>query len=209
MFQWKFTGSLPSGEIFNYGFYVRMDGETENLNDATTAADSFQGTLLNVTTGFPALYGTGVHWNAPTVTQLSDADGKTVIARKFGTSTGSGSTGSGSNLPPEVAVAVTMRTARAGKSFTGRFYLPAPLVAQCGPDGSLSSAALTAYNTALENAVLNFTSTAGKVFPIVYSAKLNTQTDCTRWDMGSIFDSQRRRRNRLVETRRNIPLPTP
>jgi len=55
-----------------------------------------------------------------------------------------GGTGTGDMLPASVASAVTLRTAKAGKSFTGRVYISGFIEAENDANGSTSSAAASA-----------------------------------------------------------------
>jgi hypothetical protein len=45
--------------------------------------------------------------------------------------------------------------------------------------------------------------------PVLYHRDLLTTTTIVTVDVGNVFDAQRRRRNKLVETRQSRPVPTP
>lgn len=65
----------------------------------------------------------------------------------IGAGTAVAGTGTGKKLPPQVSACITLRTARAGKSFRGRFYTPGFSDVALAADGSIVSAASTAAAT--------------------------------------------------------------
>lgn len=84
---------------------------------------------------------------------------------------------------------------RAGR---GRFYLP-PLAVSTVADGRLSSTAQGTVSSAVEAFL---TSLGGaSLTPVVRGRSTHTSTPITRYDVGDVFDTQRRRRDKLIETR--------
>jgi len=103
-------------------------------------------------------------------------------------------TGAGNPLPNELAAAVTLRTALAGKSFRGRAYFSGAIVAESDGSGRI----VAAFNTALRTFMGNVQTDMGAqgITLAVLSRKLLAgnpvtaiQTRDTQWD------SQRRRQS--------------
>lgn len=195
-------GSLPSGESFQYAFYVcRDDALAISAGEMVTIADAWQNALKSGGTPLPPLYGPQTIWSALVGDTIDVATGK-VVDRSFGTVAMAG-TGSGSAacLPPGVAVAVTLRTILPGPTGRGRFFLPPPLAASASATGRVVAASMTTFSGALANA---FTALAGLSSPVsaaVYSVKHRSFQPCSRGDFGDVYDSQRSRRDKLVESR--------
>ena len=132
-----------------------------------------------------------------------------------GMTTGNAGTGTVSDLPYEVAMAVTLRTSSTTyfdqhpRSAHGRFYLGGltsnAMKAQGG--GRFDSAVLPAWGTpvgVLLNAVTNIGFGGGstaKADLVVVDRVRGKYRVVTRWDIGDVPDSQRRRRKGLVESR--------
>jgi len=101
------------------------------------------------------------------------------------TNPGVGGTGVGDSLPANVAMCITHRTAKSGKSFRGRTYLPAMIETVNGPGGTADPAAATAalaFFTAVGAAFVS----AGLKFAIASrAADRETLTRTTFFDDGS------------------------
>lgn len=111
-------------------------------------------------------------------------------------------------LPPQNAFVISLRTIQPGASGRGRFYLPGLT--------ALSLTNLGAVVTSDRNALVDaFATYAGDVFTsssnltnlCVYSRTLGQSFNCTSVDAGSVWDTQRRRRNELVEGRYSVSVP--
>lgn len=110
--------------------------------------------------------------------------------------------GSGSNTPPnQIALVVTLETGFSrGPAHRGRFYMPLPMT-PIGSDGRIATgsrdpvvAAATTFLTALNAVTAN-------VKVGVYSRKDGAPAHrlVTAMSVGRVLDTQRRRRNKLVE----------
>lgn len=114
-----------------------------------------------------------------------------------------GTTGSLATVaaPPQCATVVSLRTATQGRRSRGRMYLPPPALSVLNQNGDLQSSAAVVYADAIKalfeslnalisvDAVSVYSRTSGGFFPI------------TSVDVGTIIDTQRGRRNKLVESR--------
>lgn len=101
-------------------------------------------------------------------------------------------------LPFQCAPVVSFRTASATRAGRGRMYAPSPAVDQqdggrltVGAQGALADAA---------QAMLAALSSAG-LEPVLFSTTALTRRAITSLDVGDVIDTQRRRRNQLVEQR--------
>lgn len=101
-------------------------------------------------------------------------------------------------LPFQCAPVVSLRTSSATRAGRGRFYAPSPAVDQQA-GGRLTAGAQTALADAAA-AMLGTLSGAG-LEPILFSNTTLTRRAITSLDVGDVIDTQRRRRNQLVEQR--------
>jgi hypothetical protein len=100
-------------------------------------------------------------------------------------------------LPFQCATVITLLTASATRHGRGRFYLP-PLAASFLLNGKLNSTAMTTLDTAW-TAFFDSLNTDG-VNPVVRNRTGHISTPVTGARVGDVIDTQRRRRNKLVET---------
>lgn len=107
-------------------------------------------------------------------------------------------------LPFQVAVVISLRTALATRSGRGRFYLP-PLGVTMVDDGRVSAAAIAI----LDNAWTDFfdAMNTGGLTVVVRNRTSHVSTVVTSARVGNVFDTQRRRRNKLIETYTDIAVP--
>jgi hypothetical protein len=110
--------------------------------------------------------------------------------------------GSGANTPAnQIALVVTLETGFArGPAHRGRFYLPLPMITP-GSDGRIATGSRDPVVTAAAAflTALNAVSAGAKVG--VYSRKSGAAAHriVTSMSVGRVLDTQRRRRNKLVE----------
>lgn len=100
-------------------------------------------------------------------------------------------------LPPQNSVVVSWGSVSATRSGRGRMYLPAFTVVALD-DGLVLSAAQTKIKAAAQNLLDSF-SGAG-VTPVLLNRVSKATTPITTVRVGNIVDTQRRRRDKLVET---------
>lgn len=103
-------------------------------------------------------------------------------------------------LPSEVACCVTIRPV-AGL-VTGRFYLPSFLNTDVTTNGLMLPAKQTSVADKLQDFFQN--DLGGAASPIrlgIYSRKTHNFVGATSIEVGNVYDSQRRRRNKLIESR--------
>lgn len=110
----------------------------------------------------------------------------------------------GEMLPFQCATSISWRTAVATRAGRGRIYLP-PLAASTLATGRLSSAAATTIATAAGQLVSALD--GGGLALILFGRETHTQTPVTGGDVGDVIDTQRRRRNKLIEVRHAVTFP--
>lgn len=104
----------------------------------------------------------------------------------------------GETLPPQLSIVCSIRSALATRAGRGRFYLP-PFTTSVVTAGRLTAAALAIVSLACQK-FLQSLGTATYV-PCVYHRSSKTFDPVTTEDVGDVYDTQRRRRNKLIETR--------
>ena len=103
-------------------------------------------------------------------------------------------------LPPQLTAVASLRTATATRKGRGRFYLPpydkSFVSASTGRLNSTAvSTTVSAVNTLLQSLITSSLS------PVIYSRTTHTGILVTQFDVGDVYDTQRRRRDKLVEVR--------
>lgn len=113
---------------------------------------------------------------------------------------GGGSTGQ--FHPPQIALAVTLRTPQAGPRGRGRFYLPCPAMAV----NQVSGLALPADAQTVRDSVVQFVKDLndkpgvdGDDQVVIVASTFGATNRVVRADVGMAFDTIRSRRNELVE----------
>jgi hypothetical protein len=100
-------------------------------------------------------------------------------------------------LPFQCATVITLVTASATRHGRGRFYLP-PLGVGVLDTGRLSAAATGSLELAFTS-FFDVLSTAG-LSVVVRNRSGHVSTPVTEARVGNVIDTQRRRRNKLIET---------
>jgi len=191
-------GHLEGGEVFNFTMHFSaVTGQAAAM--ATDLADAV--TLMWSGTNTPAgnitaLYPAAIGVDGVVVDELSPATGVNVSQGRA--SLALVGTGTGEALPPQNAIVVSLRTNTPTRAGRGRFYLPSPVVSTVVDQRLDSSAQTDILNGAL--AMLNHMNGLSWQ-PEIYHRTTITGTDVVSLDVGDVFDNQRRRRNKLVETR--------
>lgn len=203
LFHHRYQGHLAAGDIFVFSWWsdTSLTIDTSHSNAVQWAQDFFAGP--GGTDGYGAYCSTGVGIDRITTGEITPATGQQQTLRESDVEITGDVTGS--NLPAEVALVVSLRTALANRSGRGRFYLPQPAIVAASDTGVVASAAQSAIVAALEFAWTNSNS-AGEN-PVVYSRTRRVTQPVTSFNVGSLFDVQTRRQNNLVETRVTSSMP--
>lgn len=105
-------------------------------------------------------------------------------------------TGTGANAA-QVAVVATLQTAGFGRAYRGRIYLPASGCVT-GTGSTTITPSATSICTAIKN-YLNQWRAVGANIPCLISSSRGQSSDLTAVRVGQVFDTQRRRRDKLGE----------
>ena len=101
-------------------------------------------------------------------------------------------------LPPQCSIVVSLRTALFDRTGRGRFYLPA-FGADVLAAGRLPVANRLQVATAAQKMVQSLNGAGYTV--CVYHRKTKTHDNVTKVSVGDVYDTQRRRRDKLIESR--------
>lgn len=199
VFQHRFSGTLPGGDSWMFTWWATSGQAIDTVHNAGVAwASDFFGAAP-----VAALFPIATTLTNVTTVQVTDATGKQTF-RRDGALALAGSNASGA-LPGDVALVTSLRTALSNRSGRGRFYLPGPAKDQvASADGRVEATAVTALLGNLSTAWTNYVATAA---PVIYSRTLRSTTPVTSFDIGNLFDTQRRRESSMLESRVSNPMP--
>ena len=196
-------GHTP-GESFSFGVYFD-GGISVELAAANTAWAAAVALLYstNGPGGHPLTFytHTSVGIDDTTVASIDPATNKQIS--KMLTAAAIVGTNATASLPPQTTMAISLRTDLATRKGRGRFYLP-PFATDALSGGRILA---DARDTALAGAVAMLDHMqAALLTPLVWHKDDGTGTNVVRVDAGDVFDTQRRRRNKLVEARSSTSL---
>jgi hypothetical protein len=182
------SGTTP-GE--SWSFTLHAEGSLSTADAATAFGDAltaaWAGGMDDVTTA-------DVDCTLASVAALDPAtDGQLTRAEVVLALTG---VATGEMLPFQCATVISLLSASATRHGRGRFYLP-PLAVSTVDGGLISAAAITSLDTAW-TAFFDSLNTDG-VNPVIRNRTGHISTPVTGARVGNVFDTQRRRRNKLVE----------
>ena len=191
------SGRWGTAETFNFGIHATSSAATAAVAgtwaQALTEAWSGAGTPAGA---LNAAYATTTEIEQATAALLTQTSGQQTARADVDVSLPG--TSAEDSLPPQCAVVVSLRTEVANRTGRGRFYLPAPAVNAC-------TAGL--INPAIQQNIVNAWTRAfaaldsGGITPVLFSRTTFVNTTITSFNVGNVFDTQRRRRNQLVENR--------
>lgn len=188
-------GTFPGEEWI---FTLHTTG-TPSLDAAQTA---WSNAISALWTGeLDAVVATNVEVNEVTTASIDEATDKQLS--RLSSSLSLPGVATAVSLPPQVATVVSLRSTTATRRGRGRMYLP-PLASSAVAAGRLSGAAQGAV-VAAAKAMFDSLTGAG-LTPIIRARDLHQSTTVTSFDVGDVFDTQRRRRNKLIEQRQSSPL---
>lgn len=190
-------GHMQTGEEWNTTWHVQATtGQGSTL--ATTAADAITAAWSGVTGPagrLDAYYTADLGVDGVRVDELSltghNVEQHVVSLALVGTSTDE-------LLPPNNAVAVSLRTNLPTKGGRGRNFLPSPVVTTV-----LNQLLDSTVQTAIKNAWLRaLNHMLDNSFPVgIFHRNNVTWDEVVSTDVGDVFDTQERRRNQQTETR--------
>ena len=184
------TGTFP-GEVWSFGVHT-------NGSLAIAAAQTAWQTAVTAffSTAYAATLSTTTEASEASTAELIQATGKQ--SAKLADPVNFAGTSAAETLPFQLAPVVSFRTALATRAGRGRIYAPSLAVDQIA-GGRMTTAA---QGTLADSAAAMLTSLAGAgLAPVLYSRTTRELQNILRIDVGDVIDTQRRRRNKLIETR--------
>jgi len=183
-------GSFP-GETWTFTLH------TTSAGSLTAAQTSWEGATDALWTGqLDALMCTDVVMTEVSTASLDETTGRQIS--RVATGVSRPGTAVGACLPFQCAPVVSLRTDLATRSGRGRFYLPA-LAEGNTSAGRLTTTAQNAIVTAAQQFFASLDT--GGLAVVLLNRTTLAQTAVTRFDVGDVIDTQRRRRSQLVEQR--------
>lgn len=202
LYQNRFIGTLPEGDTFTFSWWT---DSTQNL--ATVQAGNVQW-AQDLWAGATA--GEGLEDLLPSSCVLTTVR-TGLITQETGQqqavdedTVNLPGVATGNSLPNDVALVVSLRTALANRRGRGRFYLPSLVATTLTAAGRLDPTAQQNIVDSLANAWNGYT---GVGDPVVYSRTQRTIEDVISFDVGDLFDTQRRRENKVSQSRISAPMP--
>lgn len=197
LYHLKASGQWFGSEVFNFGIHATSSAATAAVAttwaQALTEAWSGSGTP---TGALNAAYATDTVIDLATASLLTQTSGQQTARADVAVNLPG--TSAEDSLPPQCAVVVSLRTELANRAGRGRFYLPAPAV-NAVTAGRFTAAIQQNFVNAMTRmfAALD----GGGITPVLFSRTTFQNTTITSFNIGDVFDTQRRRRNQLVEQR--------
>lgn len=197
--QWG--GTLPGGDEWSCGLRLASTSPSTAINDPTALAAT-----AAAVEKFHKAAGTGCHSRAVlTFTKLNliGEDGKYVDPVTYEYVHANVPGGGTSTTPPpqQICLAVSLLTGVSrGPAHRGRFYLPIPVfIAQT--DGRISTADQATCKTSATTFLTDLNAVSGNTDVAVFSRKRLAPAHrlVTSMAVGRVLDTQRRRRNKLLE----------
>lgn len=192
----KFSGSVATGESFSFGFWANSSSTIQQLQ---TAAEQWVSDLwagAGGTNGYGSMCTAGVSVDEVRTSLITESTGLQTQLQEATVS--HAGTATGNALPADCAITVSLRTDLANRSGRGRFYLPQPAASTSAADGRISSGTVANLVSALQAAWQTYASWGQ---PVVYSRTMRATQNVTSFNVGDLYDTQRRRENKLPEAR--------
>jgi len=173
------------------GWHMQRDG------DVFAAGDQAEAAVETFLTAQAALWTPTVVFDLLITQEIDEGTGAVVAVAE--NTLGQAGTSPDAQLPAEVAICVSIK-ALVGV-VAGRFYLPAPSRGSLTTPGQFNSALRDDLADDLKT-MFDALATAGTPMRLgIYRPTTNNFVGAGTINVGNVFDSQRRRRNKLVEVR--------
>lgn len=210
--RYTFSGGLPGGEIWTCGLRTTPAIVTlADLEGYTNEVGDLFKTFFTDTASIYSVNPSTVTYTKCTGYQIELDGHASLVAER--TETGAAGAAPGQTAPNQTALVVSLKTDTAGRSGRGRIYLPFLAPVFDGVQDKLDHTVITPIGvkfTVFLNAVDGLSVGAGDQYPIaiqsrasgagVVPARAASYAQVTHLAIGDVADTQRRRRNKVVET---------
>lgn len=203
LYQHRFIGILASGDQFSFSWWSdnSLTIDSSHGNAITWAETLWNG--QDTLPGYATLCSANVSIQRITTGEISPLTGQQQTLRESNVDIAG--TSEANALPADVAIVVSLRSPVANRTGRGRFYLPQPTTDALTAVGRLDETAQSTIVDAL-TAAWTQANAAGEN-PVIYSRTQRATREITSFNVGDLFDTQRRRENALTENRVSAPMP--
>ena len=196
LFHHQVSGTSP-GESWSFGLYTSGSGTL------TSAQATWLASFDDFWTGnFDAVVTADISAIELTTASVEESTGGQIS--RLGDDVTLPGVATGEMIPFQCATCVTLTTALATRGGRGRFYLP-PLAVSTLDAGRVSTGAVATIVGAA-GALWAGLDTGGLEL-VLYSRTTKATTTVTGGNVGNVIDTQRRRRNKLIEARVGLTAP--
>ena len=203
LYQHRFIGNLASGDTFSFSWWSdnSLTIDSSHGNAITWAETLWNG--QDTLPGYATLCSADVSIQRITTGEISPLTGQQQTLRESNVDIAGTSTSNA--LPADVAIVVSLRSPVANRTGRGRFYLPQPTTDALTAVGRLDE---TAQSTIVDALLAAWTqANAAGENPVIYSRTQRATREINSFNVGDLFDTQRRRENALTENRVSAPMP--
>lgn len=202
VFRHRATGThTGGGEQWTFGLYSEGTG---TVDEAESAWDSG---VTSFFTSMGAAIPSTVSVLTTSTASIDETTGAQITRRELANA--AAGTGTAESLPFQVTPVVSLRTLLATRAGRGRFYAPS-----LGVDQISGGRMLPAARTALADAALAMLQQLmiSGLIPVIFHRTASagveqfSRTQIVSLDVGDVLDTQRRRRNALIESRESRTL---
>ena len=203
LYQHRFIGNLASGDTFSFSWWSdnSLTIDSSHGNAITWAETLWNG--QDTLPGYATLCSADVSIQRITTGEISPLTGQQQTLRESNVNIPGSAEANA--LPADVAIVVSLRSPVANRTGRGRFYLPQPTTDALTAVGRLDE---TAQSTIVDALLAAWTqANAAGENPVIYSRTQRATREINSFNVGDLFDTQRRRENALTENRVSAPMP--
>lgn len=203
LYQHRFSGVTAAGDVFMYTWWANS---IRDIANAQVAAVNWNALLWNGpggVNGFKTHVVAGVAMVNVTTVQVTQATG--LQTARVDTAQAIAGTAAGNPMPADVAMVISLRTVLANRQGRGRFYLPQPAASEITATGRVAALMITHTGAALAAAWAGYNTANDR--PVVYSRTSRNIQNISSFNIGDLYDTQRRRENKVTEARTVTAMP--
>lgn len=188
-------GRLP-GDVFQFGFVLQSDEDIQIMADAV--GDAVDGYITARALDHTA----AISWDDVVVAELESGTGRVTDVAQSGLT--ALSTRAAPTLPGQVSQCISILPLTG--IATGRFYLPPFYNGLLQTDGSIAASARTDTLNALKTMFDTLSARTSPARLGIWRSSSNSFVGARALSAGSVLDTQRRRRNKRLETRTTMSI---